>query len=1056
MFKRKQRFSIKVTIFTHLLLMIAITSLALIGIQSYYNHQYANQSVTERFQQLFERIELKNKILDQQSRALLSFIEEYPSLKSSTAEHQSQEAILQTLVKTLTNFPEAYAIYIGHADGRFFEVINMNHSPDLWQLLKAPKLARWGVIEVSPDGGDQAYQHRFYNEALQLIDQRRTATNYVPAERPWYQGAIKSTRIYKSNPYLFWHLKSPGITYSKRIRDTQSVVAVDYTVQHMTQLLEKFKPTPDSHVVLFNEAGQRILESSPRQIQEPLPTSAPMKLSVKEQALIENTPELKVSNQLNWAPFDFVRNGQPQGFSVDVMRLIAAKTGLRLQFVNDYTWQQILKQFEAGRLDMVHSIFHTVQRAEIGSFSDAYYPIREYLITHKDVGDIIDDKVFESLTFALVKGWKNTEYLLNRYKNLKFKLYDDTLSRMIAVNKGEADALIDNSDTYARLKAQYQLNQLKLNRPMDELMPLPAEKLRLMLHPDYHYLLPILNRALAAISQTEFQTLKQRWQLNGQASLDRMSLPDRLYYELLNRMPLAEAKTFYEFNLDSQRYLSAYSLINYTGSEKNYLAVFVPKSALMAPFNQQRTMTLWAVTAVLLIILWLAHYSSTVLVKPIRELMHRNQLVEKRNFDQVTPVKTYIQELDELSQTFLKVADSFRNHEKEQDALLKSFIELVAKAIDEKSPYTGAHCARVPQLALMILDKAKQEESQPFKNFQMDENEQKAFEMGAWLHDCGKITTPDYVLDKSTKLDTFYNRIHEIRTRFEVLWRDAEIQYYRSLINQVDKVQATAKLKAMQDQLQHEFALVAQANLATNGVDAELCEKLTAIGSRDWQRHFDNRLGLSDIQLAEFPAKEESLPATEKLLDDKPEHCIARRHFDEQAYHQEGFKLPVPSLLYNLGELHNLTIQQGTLSPEERFKVSEHVMMTLRMLEHLPFPDIYQGVATYAGTHHEKLDGSGYPRQLDASQLSIPERIMAIADIFEALTAPDRPYKKANKLSVALNILLDMCQSGQLDKEVFALLLTSGVYQQYAQQYLKPEQIDEVDIDRYLNALNET
>ncbi len=1056
MLKLKQRFSIKLTIFTHLLLMIAITSFALIGIQSYYNHQYANQSVSERFQQLFERIELKNKALDQQSRALLSFIEEYPSLKQSAHENLSKQTLLSSLVKTLLNFPQAYAIYIGHADGRFFEVINMDHSPDLWQRLKAPKLARWGVIEVLPLDGEQAYQHRFYNEALQLIEQRATATNYVPAERPWYQGAFKTTQVYKSNPYLFWHLKSPGITYSKRIKGTKSVVAVDYTVEHMTQLFEKLKPTPDSHVVLFNEDGQRILETHPKQIQQALPTTDPIKLNAKEQALVENTPQLKVSNQLNWAPFDFVRNGRPHGFSVDVMRLIAAKTGLKLQFVNDYTWQEILQQFEAGRLDVVHSIFHTEQRAEMGVFSDAYYPIREYLITHKNIGDIPDNQALENLTFALVKGWKNTDYLLSHFKNLKFKLYDDTLSRMIAVNKGEADALIDNSDTLARLKAQYQLNQLRLNRPVDELMPLPSEKLRLMLRPDYQPLLPILNRALASITHAEFQMLKQRWQLNGQASLNRLSLPDQLYYELLNRMPLAVEKTFYEFSLDGQSYLSAYSLVNYAGSEKNYLAVFVPKSTLMAPFNQQRMVTLWAVAGVLFIILWLTHYSSTVLVKPIRELMKRNKLVEQRAFDQVTPVDTYIQELDELSQTFLRVSDSFQNYEKEQDVLLKSFIELIAKAIDEKSPYTGAHCARVPKLALMILDKAKQEESLPFKDFQMDEHEQKAFEMGAWLHDCGKITTPDYVLDKSTKLDTFYNRIHEIRTRFEVLWRDAEIQYYRSLLNNADSAQAKQTLKAKQDQLQQEFALVAQANLATNGGDDALYDKLAKIGNRRWQRHFDKRLGLSDIQLNQLTDDEDVLPVTEKLLDDKPEHCIPRRHFDEQAYQQDGFKLPVPSLLYNLGELHNLTIQKGTLSPEERFKVSEHVMMTLRMLEHLPFPELYQCVATYAGTHHEKLDGSGYPRQLEASQLSLPERIMAIADIFEALTAPDRPYKKANKLSVALNILLDMCQSGQLDKAVFRLLLTSGVYRHYAQQYLKPEQIDEVDIDLYLNALNET
>ena len=1020
---------------------------------SYYNHQYAKQSVAERFEQLFERIELKNKVLDQQSRALLSFIEEYPSLKNSTNNDVSNQTLLQSLVKTLINFPEAYAIYIGHADGRFFEVINMKHRPDLWQRLKAPESAYWGVVEVSPQDGDQAYQYRFYNEALQLLAQRATATTYVPAERPWFQEAMKTAQVYKSDPYLFWHLKSPGITYSKRINNRQSVIAVDYTLEHLTQIFKQLKPTPDSHVVLFNAQGKRILVNSQSSDQSTLPKTQPLVLNTQQQALVEKTPELKVSNQLSWAPFDFVSNGLPQGFSVDIMKLVAVKTGLRFQFVNDYGWQEVLNQFAEGRLDIVHSLFHTKKRAQIGRFSDAYYSIREYLITRNDIGTITDSQALEKLTFALVKGWKSSDYLLEHFKNIKFKLYDDTLSRMKAVNNGDADALIDNPDTFARLKAENQLNHLMLNRPMDELIRIPPEKLRMMVQPKYESLLPIINRALASISQSEWNTLKQKWQLNGQTRQVKLSLQDKLFYQLLNQMPLSDLRTFYESNVGGQRFLSAYNAIDYNGTNESYLAVFVPKSTLMAPFNQQWVTTLWILSGVLLIILGLTRYSSSILVRPIRALMQRNQLVEKRAFDQVTPVNTYIQELDQLSQTFLKVADSFQTYEKEQEALLKSFIELIAKAIDEKSPFTGAHCARVPKLALMLLEQAKQDQTEHFKDFQMDAEEQKAFEIGAWLHDCGKITTPDYVLDKSTKLDSFYNRIHEIRTRFEVLWRDAEIHYYRSLLNQMDPIHAKALLKAKHDQLQQEFALVAQANLATDGDNQDLYEKVRDIADRRWQRHFDNRLGLSAIQQSQFSTPSETLPVTEKLLDDRPEHRIPRHHFNEKAYQEDGFKLTVPQLRVNLGELHNLTIEKGTLSVEERFKVSEHVMMTLRMLEHLPFPQAYQKVATYAGTHHEKLDGSGYPRQLEASQLSIPERVMAIADIFEALTAPDRPYKKANKLSEAIDILFKMCQAGQLDQDLFTLLLTSGLYRHYAEHYLKPEQIDDVDIDYYLNQL---
>lgn len=301
--------SIKITILIHFMLLSLITASALIGIQSYFNHQYAQQTAHQNFQHLFERIEIKNKILDQQSRALLNFIEEYPAITNLSHDLTAKKNRLHILAKTLSHFPEAYALYIGYADGQFFEVINMAHRQDLWQQLDAPKEARWGLVEVIPEDGDQAYQYRFYNEALQLIAQRATTTNYVPSERPWYQDAIQRSQVVKSNPYLFWHLKAPGITYSKRVKSSDSVLAVDYTIDHLTELFEEFKPTPDSYVTLFNEAGQKILETGSQQALIPLPKTQPLSMSASEQALVESTPELKISNQLNWAPYDFVRNG---------------------------------------------------------------------------------------------------------------------------------------------------------------------------------------------------------------------------------------------------------------------------------------------------------------------------------------------------------------------------------------------------------------------------------------------------------------------------------------------------------------------------------------------------------------------------------------------------------------------------------------------------------------------------------------------------------------------------------------------------------------------------
>ena len=144
-------------------------------------------------------------------------------------------------------------------------------------------------------------------------------------------------------------------------------------------------------------------------------------------------------------------------------------------------------------------------------------------------------------------------------------------------------------------------------------------------------------------------------------------------------------------------------------------------------------------------------------------------------------------------------------------------------------------------------------------------------------------------------------------------------------------------------------------------------------------------------------------------------------------------------------ELTNLRVARGTLSDEERYKINEHIIQTIRMLESLPFPAHLQDVPDIAGGHHERLDGRGYPRGLTAEQLSPLARMMAIADVFEALTAVDRPYKSGKPLSVALEIMARMVREQHLDPDLFELFLRAGVYSRYAEEYLARDQCDQVD-----------
>ena len=386
-----------------------------------------------------------------------------------------------------------------------------------------------------------------------------------------------------------------------------------------------------------------------------------------------------------------------------------------------------------------------------------------------------------------------------------------------------------------------------------------------------------------------------------------------------------------------------------------------------------------------------------------------------------------------------------------QQALLDGFIRLVASAIDAKSPYTGGHCERVPKLAQMITEVAEQASEGPFAHFRMNEDERYEFHLAAWLHDCGKITSPEYVVDKAVKLETIYNRIHEIRARFEILHRDAEVRYLQACLNGEDPTQAARYRDEAQAKLQADFGFLANANVGSESMSDEDVARIRQIGAQTWQRHFSDRLGLSgDEQQALADSPEAALPATEPLLADKPWHI--RTWGDRVPPVQRddprnlwGFDMKLPEYADNRGELHNLTIQYGTLTEEERFRINEHIVQTICMLDALPLPDRLARVPRLAGTHHERVDGKGYPFGLSGEDMSIPEKIMAVADIFEALTAVDRPYKQGKTLSEALNIMDNMTRQGHIDRDVFLLFVRSGTYRRYGAQHLKAEQIDTVD-----------
>lgn len=389
----------------------------------------------------------------------------------------------------------------------------------------------------------------------------------------------------------------------------------------------------------------------------------------------------------------------------------------------------------------------------------------------------------------------------------------------------------------------------------------------------------------------------------------------------------------------------------------------------------------------------------------------------------------------------------------EQKNLLNAFIQLIAGAIDAKSAYTGGHCQRVPEITKMLAKAAVNVKEGPFADFTLSDNEWEELHTACWLHDCGKITTPEFVVDKSTKLELIYDRIHEVRMRFEVLKREKEIIFLHRhatiMASEADQQLLADELR----QLDEDFYFIANCNVGGEFMSDEAIARIQQIARYHWTRTLDDNAGIANeerVRKSRQPTS--SLPVQEPMLADKEEHIIYRENKDRRPEYYD-FKVPEPTLLYNRGEIYNLSIRRGTLTEEDRYKINEHIMQTIIMLKKLPFPRTMANVPTIAGGHHERMDGKGYPYQLNYTQMSIPVRMMAIADVFEALTAADRPYKPGKLLSEALNIMVNMVNENHLDKEIFILFLQSGIWHEYAIAHLQADKVDVIDVSVLLQRM---
>ncbi|MDN3680628.1 HD domain-containing phosphohydrolase [Vibrio tapetis subsp. quintayensis] len=1052
----KTKISLHITVGSMFVIATILTALIAVSLQYHFSKKMVTEQTLSKLTMVSEQL---NKYIGKVDADAVNTVQLLSTINESVDHVLSEQETRAILSEAIKDNPLFYSIYIGSSNNDFFQIINLDSAQEIRTNLDAKATDRWVVTKISGDGDKRNRITSYFDEAFNLRTETVTGSNYYPTTRPWYVDASFDA-VGKTNPYLFQHLQITGQTYSlafqsKKKHVHQHVIGLDITLSSLSEQISasSLGLASDSNVeaFIFSKSGQIIASNRVRESKGSFLSSASVTITDQQQTFIESINPILISNQNDWGPMDYSVAGKPQGYVIDLLSIISKTTGIQFDYVNGFSWNELVDQFDRGDLHALHSLQNPkgnlIDRMG-GLYTDPIYSLPFSVVTRSTAPPVTRYQQLAGKKVAILGGWSIIPSLKKDFPNVELVEFPSLQTAFDSVNKGESYAVLDSKAVLSFVLDRLFHSDLIVNETLAELDEQYSSEFHIALRPEFAQIVPIINLAIANITQQQRDDLDRKW-FNNQNKKSDNTIPYNQIYDMVQASELnrdirhvflgGEMKHVYLKQID-------------TGSNySEFFAVIMPESEIYDSVHSRVITSTLITLALMCLILPLAWIFGAPIVNPIRKLRIQTQKVQRREYDEVELIETRIKEVWELSQAIKEMACDLKRHEKIQEEFVESFIKLIAQAIDDKSPYTGGHCHRVPELGMMLAEAAEKSDLPAFKAFRFkNSDEKREFRIAAWLHDCGKITTPEHIVDKGTKLEVNYNRIHEVRTRFEVLWRDAEITALHQVVDgKITKAEALAQIESARIILQQDFEFIANANVGGEFMSDDKVKRIKEIAKTPWMRHFDDRLGLSPIEELNRNPNSSPLPAQENLLSDKPEHIITRdRPIEFDPSH--GINMTVPVHLYNLGEVYNLSIARGTLTSEDRFKINEHMIGTIKMLESLPFPKELSRVPRYASTHHETMKGTGYPRQLTGDKLSIPERILVVSDIFEALTASDRPYKKAKPVSVAIDIMHKMALDEHIDMETFLLFLSSKTYMKYAQEYLKPEQLDEVDHSKYL------
>lgn len=899
--------------------------------------------------------------------------------------------------------------YVGYPDGRFHQMIAARGNEHIQSAYAAPGGTVYIDRRIDPASGGRVQTWRYLDAGLRLVAERQDASAaFDPRRRPWYADALAAGDTVFTAPYVFSSSRLPGITCARVLADAGGVFGLDLSLAQLGDLLDKQPVTPHGALWIVDPAGG--LVAFPGQRFETVAGDA-LTLPLARDS---DNPVIREATRAVLSPgADAAAGPRLTGIEgVPYLADMAAMPGehsLGLRVVVAAPLSDITRHID-------HMISHIAFMAAL------------ILLL------VVPPVIFLARRAARPVGLLCRE--AGKIQDFDFSPSTPVRSRIAEVQALAAAMEVMKSTIRARTD-NLLATQAKLEMLVSGGLALSAEK-------DMSRLVTLIFRNARTLARADGGVLYRMEA--GELGVELVSLVDEsVVLGGLSGHPAPRVK----IRPDIMAFLSPGSVLRPACEALSVRRTIVCRESELSlfPTGLPREPTDYRI----------ASHITIPLVTRAGQVLGVLQLFNpdwsEIGADAVDAEGRPAGFLGSLAAQATVALDNHNLVNSLRD-LFDALIQVIAASIDAKSPYTAGHCTRVPLLTEMLARAVHETGDGPLRDFRMNgEDDWRQLWIASWLHDCGKVTTPEYVVDKATKLETIYNRIHEVRARFEVLLRDAEIRLLRDACRGRDPdPERVRAYEAEVRELAGEFAFVAGCNLGGEFLADADRQRLARIGSRTWLRHFSDRLGLSPGELRlKGDAPEPELPVAEPLLADRPEHVVPRVKTYPDVRDVHGNPLAVPAVEYNRGELYNLGISRGTLTPEERFKINEHMLSGLEMLRSIPFPAQLGRVTEIATGHHETLVGTGYPLKKSREHLPVEARIMAIADIFEALTASDRPYKKAKPLSEALGIMARMRDDRHIDADIFDIFLTSGVFRAYAEGHLAPFQRDVADVTPYLS-----